>query len=302
MGKIRLKTLGEDDQEKQQAADAEKRREAKREAKKAKKVKTPEAETEKVEVKKAEKPTEKTEQAVEVVAEPTESTEVAAEKEPTSNRAKDKAKKEASKASKSKSTVKVAGKNYKAAQKKVDVKKQYGLQDAIKLVKDMTYAKFDETVEIHINLREEGLKGEVTLPHGTGKEVRVAIADDKLLGEIDGGVINFDVLITSPAFMPKLVKYARVLGPKGLMPNPKNGTVSENPEQAVKKFKSGNIHYKSEAKAPLLHQAVGKLSFKQDQLVENVEAFVKAVGMKNITSVYLTASMTPSVKLDLETL
>lgn len=102
--------------------------------------------------------------------------------------------------------------------------------------------------------------------------------------------------------MPKLVKYARVLGPKGLMPNPKNGTVSENPEQAAKKFKSGGIHFKSEAKAPLIHQAVGKVSFKPEQLTENVGAFVKAVGMKNITDVYVSATMTPSVRISTESL
>lgn len=291
MGKIRLKTLGEDELEKQQAEKAERRREAK----KARKGQD-ESHEEKEEAKLTDHEADaQNEDIAEVESIETTSSEVASSK-----KSDKKADKKSTKSEKAASKKK--GINYLSAQKKVDASKNYSLGDAVKLVQDMAYAKFDETVEVHINLKEEGLKGEVTLPHGTGQEVVVAIADDKLLGELDNSAINFDVLIASPAFMPKLVKYARVLGPKGLMPNPKNGTVSENPEQAAKKFKSGGIHFKSEAKAPLIHQAVGKVSFKPEQLTENVGAFVKAVGMKNITDVYVSATMTPSVRISTESL
>lgn len=296
MGKIRLKTLGEDELEKQQAEKAERRREAKKARKSQEDVEETKAE---VVASATEEVTVSAQKENADSADKTETDEKGTEKTATSKKSNKKADK---KSVKSEKNVAKKGKNYLSAQKKVDPSKNYSLADAVKLVQDMAYAKFDETVEVHINLKKEGLKGEVTLPHGTGQEVVVAIADDKLLGEIDGGTINFDVLIASPAFMPKLVKYARILGPKGLMPNPKNGTVSENPEQAAKKFKSGGIHYKSEAKAPLIHQAVGKVSFKPEQLTENVGAFVKAVGVKNITDVYVSATMTPSVRVSIEKL
>jgi len=279
MGKIRLKTLGEKDDEKQQAVDAQKRRDAKKQKKGQGK-------------------------AEEVVVTPVvastaavsndEADRVEEQVQVEDKKAEKKSKKSLEKAE---AKAKGPGKKHLAAQKKVDVIKSYDLKEAVKLVQGMAYTKFDETLEVHINLRSDNVKGEVTLPHGTGKKVNVAIVDDKVLAEIEAGTINFDILITSPAFMPKLVKFARVLGPKGLMPNPKNGTVSDKPEEAAKKFQLGNVNYKSEAKAPLIHQAVGKVSFKDTQLVENIEALIKAVGTKNISDVYISATMTPSVKL-----
>lgn len=284
MGKIRLSTLGDKDAEKKQAVDAKKRRDAKK-VKKGEEV-TPDVTVEKTETpviahvdgRAGDKPTEHEADA------PQEGTIQEAEAKSVRPQVR---------------RVRVVGKNRKAATKKIDTTKEYALAEALKLLKDMSYAKFDETVELHVNLKEKGLKGEVTLPHGTGKQVRVAIADEKVLAAIEAGTFDFDILITSPAFMPKLVPFARVLGPKGLMPNPKKGTVSEKPEEAAKKFKGGTINYKSEAKAPILHQSIGKLSFKQDLLVENADILLKAIGRKNIVSVYISASMTPSVRLEL---
>lgn len=189
------------------------------------------------------------------------------------------------------------GKKYKAAKLKVQ-SKAYTVVQAIKLVKDMTYAKFPETVEVHMNLKESGIKGEVRLPHGTGKAIRAVIADVEVLKDIAAGKIEFDVLIAPPAMMPELVKYAKILGPKGLMPNPKSGTVTDKPEEAVKKFQGGAVRYSSEAKFPLLHQSVGKMTFEEKQLVENIEALLDAVNRKNIISAFVSGTMTPSVEIE----
>jgi large subunit ribosomal protein L1 len=155
-------------------------------------------------------------------------------------------------------------------------------------------------VEIHLNVDRTGLRGEVELPYSTGKKIRVAIVDDKVLAEIEKGQINFDVLIAHPSFMPKLVKYARVLGPKGLMPNPKNGTISTNPEEAAKKFQKGVLHWKTESKFPLIHQMLGKIFQKEEELEENIKSFLKAVRLSHIKEAYLKTTMSPSVKIKIE--
>lgn len=170
---------------------------------------------------------------------------------------------------------------------------------AVALIKKMKHAKFDESIDMHLSLGSVGLKGEVSLPHGTGKKVRVVVVSDDVIAKIESGVVDFDVLIARPDDMPKLSKLARVLGPKGLMPNPKKGTVTTNTADAVKKFEGGSIQFKSEAKFPLIHQQVGKASFTDEQLVENIQSFIKAIGLSNIKEAYLAASMTPSIKLSI---
>ncbi|MGB4966086.1 MAG: hypothetical protein WBO77_03190 [Microgenomates group bacterium] len=270
MGKIRTKVLGNEELEKKQALEAATRRAAKK--------------AESMEVEKAKKE-----------KEVLESPEVTAEFEPT----EEVSEKKEVKAKKSSKT-RVRGKNYRAAKRQVTTDEVYTVVQAVSLLKKISTAKFDESVELHLNLVEAGIKGEVTLPHGTGKSVKVAVVTDELLTAIEGGTIDFDVLITHPSFMPKLAKVARVLGPKGLMPNPKNGTVSEKPEEVAKKYSGGALRFKSEAKFPLLHQLVGKKSFEDKQLVENIAAFIKAVNTKNIKSAYLKLSMTPSVQVKVD--
>lgn len=175
----------------------------------------------------------------------------------------------------------------------------YSLSEAVKLLKEIARVKFDPSVELHLNLTVDKLNGEVTLPHGSGKKLTVEIASDKTLVKLNEAKIDFDVLIAPPPMMAKLAKYARILGPKGLMPNPKNGTISAEPEAAAKKFSGGLIHYKSEPKAPLMHLVVGKLSFTQNQLLDNLQAVITAVQPKNISAAYLCSSMSPSLKLQL---
>lgn len=192
------------------------------------------------------------------------------------------------------------GKKHREALKKVDASKAYTVTEAIVVLKKIKYAGFDESVELHLNLDETGLKGEVYLPHSTGKTVRVSVVSDEVLSKLEKGIIDFDVLVTHPSFMPKLAKFAKVLGPKGLMPNPKAGTVSTNPDEVVKKFSKGVLRWKSEPKFPLLHQMVGKISTEEKALEENVVTFLKTVGKPHIKAAYLKTTMSPSVKLDLE--
>jgi len=191
------------------------------------------------------------------------------------------------------------GKKYQEIKKLVDKTKSYDLKEAIKLLKKMKYAKFDESVELHLNVDQTGLKGQSELPHSIGKSTKVAIVDDKVLADIEKGKFEFDVLITHPSFMPKLAKFAKVLGPKGLMPNPKAGTISPKPEEAAKKFSKGGLRWKTEPKAPLLHQQIGKISFAEKDLSENAVAFVTSVGKIHIQSAFIKTTMSPSVKIDL---
>ncbi len=196
----------------------------------------------------------------------------------------------------------IRGKNYRQAKKLIEKSKKYRLDQAISLLKKIKYSKFDESVELHLNIDKTGLKGEAELPHPTGKVVRVKIVDEKILTEIERGRLDFDILITHPSFMPRLAKFAKILGPKGLMPNPKTGTISDKPEEVAKKFTKGIVHWKTEAKAPLIHQMIGKSSFKDKALIENASAFIKAVGISHIRKAFIKTTMTPSLKLNLEEL
>ncbi len=200
----------------------------------------------------------------------------------------------------------VRSKRYVDAASLVDKTKTYSLSDAVGLVKKTSITKFDGTVELHINLHREVIgsgkdkadfRGSVSLPHGTGKEIRVAIADDKVLSDIEAGKINFDVLVAHPSMMPKLARLAKVLGPKGLMPNPKNGTIGEDTAKIAASLSKGKVNFKTEPDQPILHMIVGKVSFDDTKLEENIRAILDAVGRNKIVKVTLTSSMGPGIKL-----
>jgi len=186
---------------------------------------------------------------------------------------------------------------------------QYKLKDAVTLIPQFKKASFDETVELHFTTSETGMSGSVTLPHGTGKTTRVAIADganqdelEKLIKEIESGNINFDILVATPDAMPKLAKVARTLGPRGLMPNPKTGTVTTKPDEVAKKYEGGQINFKTEAKFPLIHIAVGKVSFGDDKLTQNIKVVLDAIDKKKIKNATLKSTMSPAIHLDITSL
>lgn len=189
------------------------------------------------------------------------------------------------------------GRAYAEALKLIDRQKLYPVAEAIELIKKATFSKFDATFEAHLNLTEKGLRGSVVLPHGTGKVIRVKIADEALLEQLNTGKIDFDILVTHPSMMAKLAKFAKLLGPKGLMPNPKAGTIGKKPEELAKKFSAGQTQFKTEADFPLLHFVIGKVSFKTSDLEENLLSLTKAIGVDKIRSIYLKSAMSPSARI-----
>lgn len=193
------------------------------------------------------------------------------------------------------------GKAIRAAKSRVDRTKNYSVAEAVKLLKATNITKFDATVTVHLNLvgKEAPKRAELTFPHMAGAAKRVAIANDELLKDIDTGKIEFDILLTTPVFMPKLAKYAKVLGPKGLMPNPKAGTITQNPESKAKEFAAGKTVVKAEPKYPLMHITVGKIGQDETELVANIQALIDAVKTRNIGKAVLASTMSPGIKLQL---
>lgn len=221
------------------------------------------------------------------------------------------------------------GKNYRKASEKVEKNKAYSLEEAVKLAIETSPVKFDATLEMHFRLgvdprqADQNIRATVTLPAGTGKDVKVAVfapldlaktakdagadiaEDEEFTKRLDKEQLDFDVLISTPQYMPKLGKYARLLGPKGLMPNPKAGTVTMDIEKAVKEAKAGKIEYRVDKQA-IVHVGLGKLSFGADKLMENINAFVdslksqKPASIKGqyVKSVYISTTMGPSILVE----
>ena len=221
------------------------------------------------------------------------------------------------------------GRKYQEAAKMVEKNKLYTLKDAMELAIKSSPVKFDASVEIHTRLgvdprqADQNIRTTLVLPHGNGKSVKVAVfapedvckaakaagadiaEDEEFLKKLEKGIIDFDVLISTPQYMPKLGKYARLLGPKGLMPNPKAGTVTTDVAKAVKESKAGKIEYRVDKQA-IVHIGVGKVSFGADKLVENAEAFFESLkGQKPtslkgsyVKSVFVTTTMGPSIEVE----
>lgn len=220
-------------------------------------------------------------------------------------------------------------KNQKSALEKIEPGKQYTLLEGAKILKDITFTKFDASVDIDIRLgvdprqSNQMVRGVVTLPHGTGKDIRVLVlctpdkedeakqagADhvglDDYIEKISKGWTDIDVIITMPPVMAKLGKLGRILGPRGLMPNPKSGTVTMDIGKAVKEIKAGKIDFKVD-RYGIIHTTVGKASFSHEKLAENAREFVQTIiklkpaSAKGtyIRSIYLSSTMSPGVRID----
>jgi large subunit ribosomal protein L1 len=202
------------------------------------------------------------------------------------------------------STVKKAarlrGKKYKAVKKKIDVLKLYSLKDAIKLVKETSISKFDGKVEAHLTVLDIGNLGEIVFPHLETGTKRIVVLNDTILAEIKEGKINFDILIATTTTMPKLLPFARVLGPKGLMPNPKSGTLTDKPDEAIKRLSVAKTMIKTEKKAPVVHIVVGKVSQPEKELEANIAQLIKVIKIPKIKKLALCATMGPCVKVLVE--
>ena len=192
--------------------------------------------------------------------------------------------------------VRVRGKNYTGAKSKVDANKHFPISDAVKLIKSLSFAKFDETYELHMTVKKQGLNVNLTLPHNFGKGKKIEVASEETLEKLKAGKIDFDVLLATAEMMPKLVVFAKILGPKGLMPNPKNGTVIKS-EKDAEKFSADQKTLKMEKDQPIIHTTVGKLSMEEKDVVENIQAVIEGIGKPQIAKVYLKSTMSPSVKL-----
>ncbi|HEX7017519.1 MAG TPA: 50S ribosomal protein L1 [Patescibacteria group bacterium] len=188
-------------------------------------------------------------------------------------------------------------KKYQAVRSNVDKTKLYDPFAAIELVKRLSYSSFEGTISAHGVTRDEGMNVEVSFPHTTGKKRTVAILDDKVMADIEAGNVTFDVLLARPDQMKDLTRFARVLGPKGLMPNPKTGTLTTDPEKKKQELEGGKVTIKGEKKAPLFHAVIGKTGMETKELVENLTALINAYKNK-LVKLTIAASMSPGVKVD----
>ena len=221
------------------------------------------------------------------------------------------------------------GKKYQAAAKKIEAGKLYTLKEALALAPETCPCNFDSTVEAHVRLgvdprqADQNIRATVVLPHGNGKTIRVAVfapldeakkaaaagadiaEDEEFLKRLEKGEIDFDVLISTPQYMPKLGKFARLLGPKGLMPNPKAGTVTVDLEKAVKESKAGKVEYRVDKQA-IIHIGLGKTNFSAQDLLENAETFFESLkshrpaSLKGsyVKSIFITTSQGPSIAVE----
>ncbi len=224
------------------------------------------------------------------------------------------------------------GKKYQEAAKLIEPGRLYGPEEAVALAKKTSFAKFDETVELHLRLgvdprhADQQVRGVAPLPHGLGKQVRVLVftqgegeriareagadfvGSEELVKQIEGGWLEFDVAIATPDVMPKISKLGKILGRRGLMPNPKSGTIANTDDlpRAISSVRQGRVEFKLD-KTSLIHLPIGKASFSEDKLVENLSSVVEAIssarpsGAKGqfIRSVSLTTSMGPGIKVDI---
>jgi large subunit ribosomal protein L1 len=219
-------------------------------------------------------------------------------------------------------------KGYRKSAEQIEKDKQYTLEQAIELAKKTSHVKFDATVELHVKLgvdprqADQNVRDNLVLPAGTGKSVKIAVftddaaaakqagaaiaGTDEIIALLDKGSTDFDILIATPNLMPKLGKYARVLGPRGLMPNPKSGTVTTDVDRAVAEAKAGRVEYRVDSTG-IIHLGVGKVSFEPAKLLDNIQAVLTSIkaakpqSLKGtyLQAVYLTTSMGPSVTVDI---
>lgn len=207
---------------------------------------------------------------------------------------------------------------YQEVSKLIDKSKAYPAREALDLLSKISLTRFDPSVEVHLNLTDKNIRGKVNFPHPVGtKKIKkylvfsskktdaknVIWADENAIAEIESGKLkpgrDFDQVITAPAYMPQLAKVAKILGPKGMMPNPKSGTIQEDPSKVLGHV-DDSYEFKTEETAPIVHTKIGKLSDKHEALEQNLKALIAAVGPTKIRKAVIKSTMSPAVRIDLQ--
>ncbi len=204
---------------------------------------------------------------------------------------------------------------YQEAAAQVEKNHFYSVKEAIELAQKTSYSKFTGTIELHINTNVKNIRGLITLPYISGKSLTILafgkgaaeagadlVGSDETITEIEKGKINFDVVVTTPEWMPKLARIARILGPKGLMPNPKSGTITENLSRTVTDLKGGKTEYRTEAGGQVIHLGVGKADQSVEEIAANIKTLYIVVGKSKVKKATLVPTMGPGVKINLSSI
>lgn len=208
-------------------------------------------------------------------------------------------------------------KKYQEAISKVDSQTKYSLLEAIELTQTTSYTKFPGSLEAHINTSQKGLRGLVSMPYSSGKKLTilafgpsgdlgvnddVKIGDEDTIKEILKGKLGFDVVVSTPEWMSKLAPAAKILGPRGLMPNPKSGTVTDNLKKAVEELQAGKVEYKTEPNGMVIHMLIGKVTQPKEEIQANIKSLYNILGRSRVKKITLTSTMGPGVKVDLSSI
>ncbi len=217
----------------------------------------------------------------------------------------------------------IRGKKYQSAANLIDKDKSYPAAEAIELLYKTSTTKFDPTVEVHLNVSEKNVRGSVNFPHSIGakKEKKYLVfsakkpsaeiknttwGDSETVNLIESGKLkpnrDFDVVVATPQFMPQLAKVAKILGPAGMMPNPKNGTVTDDVTKVLGGSADSNVEYRTDPTTPVVHSKLGKLSFKSNQIQENLRALTLSIGPNKIKKIIIKSTMSPAIKIDIPTI
>ncbi len=210
---------------------------------------------------------------------------------------------------------KYRSKKYVEAQEKVERNRLYDLEQAVNLAKEVSFSKFGGSLELHMGTQVKNIRGLINLPFMSGKSLRIIafgkgaadsgaeiIGDETALAEIEKGKANFDVVITTPDWMPRLARAAKVLGPRGLMPNPKNGTITDDLKKAVAEIQGGKTEYKTEKDRTVMHLAIGKANQETEEIAQNIKLLISTIGKTKIKKATIAPTMGPGVKIDINSI
>lgn len=210
---------------------------------------------------------------------------------------------------------KVRSKKYQEVTAEFEKNELYLIPEAVELAKKTSYSKYDGSLEIHVVTAVKGLRGLVTLPYMSGKQLKILafgkgaedsgaqmVGTDAKLAEVARGKIDFDIIVTTPEWMPRLAALAKVLGPKGLMPNPKNGTISDDLKKAVTELQTGKTEYRTEANQKVLHLSLGKISQPSEELTQNVKTLLSTIGKSKVKKAVISPTLGPGIKLNLSSI